>query len=198
MTKGKFITIYGINNIGKTTHAKRLVDRLRKDGFKAEYLKYPVYELEPTGPFLNRMLRSGKQNIPEDQLQLWFVLNRCQFQPKLQKMLNKGIIVVAEDYTGTGIGWGIAKGLTLSWMEEINKYLLKEDLAIFLHGKRDTRAVEENHVHEQNPDLLKKSESVFRKLAEKYKWQKVKLADKIEDTAEKCWQAAIKTIKKAH
>jgi len=86
MKKGLFITIYGINNIGKSTHAKRLVERLKKLGKKAVYIKYPIYDLAPTGPFLDKVLRhSKKQKMPEEELQLWFVLNRYQFQPKLKK-----------------------------------------------------------------------------------------------------------------
>ena len=37
MTKGRFIAIYGVNNIGKTTHAKLIVERLKKEGHDAVY-----------------------------------------------------------------------------------------------------------------------------------------------------------------
>ena len=43
---GKFIVFYGINSLGKSTQAEILIDRLEKNGRKAEYLKYPVYELQ--------------------------------------------------------------------------------------------------------------------------------------------------------
>jgi len=47
---GKFIVLYGINNLGKTTQTRILVDKLKLHGLKAEYLKYPVYDLAPSGP----------------------------------------------------------------------------------------------------------------------------------------------------
>ncbi|MBI5754595.1 hypothetical protein HZA41_00065, partial [Candidatus Peregrinibacteria bacterium] len=79
MPRGKFITFYGINNIGKTTHARRLCRRLVDRGIRAEFLKYPIYSIEPTGSFLNKILRSGaKQTISEEELQMWFALNRFQ------------------------------------------------------------------------------------------------------------------------
>ncbi|MFH1534044.1 MAG: hypothetical protein ABID64_03875 [Nitrospirota bacterium] len=185
---GKFITIYGINNIGKTTHAKKLVERLKSAGHKSVYVKYPVYDVEPSGKFIDQVLRGEKgQNIPEDELQFWFVLNRYQFQPKLQQYLDEEYIVVAEDYIGTGIAWGTAKGLDTEWLETVNSRLIKEDLAIMMEGTRDVSAKEDVHVHEQNDDLIRKCTEVHSELANKYGWKRVQLQEKIEDTAKLIW-----------
>ncbi|MFH1218699.1 MAG: hypothetical protein V1679_02560 [Candidatus Peregrinibacteria bacterium] len=189
--KGKFITIYGINNIGKSTHCKLLVERLKKAGHKAKFIKYPVYDIEPSGPFLNKALRRRKQMISEAELQMWFVVNRYQFQPKLEKMLSEGYIVVAEDYRGTGIAWGTAKGLDEKWVEEINSKVLPEDLVIWIEGKRNIEAKEDVHVHEQNDELMEKCKEVHGHLARKYGWKKVKLQEKVEDTAELIWKTVL-------
>lgn len=184
MKKGIFITIYGINNIGKSTNAKLLVEKLKNAGHKAVYLKYPVYDLEPSGPFLNKILRSRDgQKISEDELQLWFILNRYQFESSLKKLLNDGNIVIAEDYIGTGIAWGVSKGLDQEWLEDANKYLLKEDLAILLIGKRHTISKEKVHVHEQNDELFKKCANIFEMLADKFSWKKIIVQEKAEDTS---------------
>lgn len=185
MQKGVFVTIYGVNNIGKTTHAKLLCKRLEKSGFKTHYLKYPVYDIDPSGFFINKVLRNPDgQMIAEDELQLWFVLNRYQFEPELQKLLIDGYVVISEDYTGTGIAWGMAKGLSESWLESANQYLLKEDLSILIEGKRELRAKESHHVHEQNDELSEKCKQIHSYLAEKYGWRKISLRDKVRDTAD--------------
>ncbi|MCX6734836.1 MAG: hypothetical protein NTZ25_02895 [Candidatus Peregrinibacteria bacterium] len=189
MSKGKLITIYGINNVGKSTQTKILVEKLEKAGQKVKYLKYPLYDLAPTGPFLNSVLRSeGGQKISEDELQLWFILNRYQFQPELKKFLEEGYIVVAEDYVGTGIAWGTAKGLSQEWLEEANKFLLKEDLAIFIDGERDPRVIEKIHVHEQNPELMMKCAGVLKAMAKKFDWNLVERKSTIEETAGEIWE----------
>jgi len=188
--KGKFITFYGINNIGKSTHAQRLTERLQKEGHDAVFVKFPVYDLEPTGPYLNDFLRKGKQEIPEEELQMWFTLNRFQFQPQLKKWLTEGKIVVAEDYTGTGLAWGSLKGANLDWLIEINKHLIEEDLGILLEGQRAINAREDGHIHETDDDLVEKCKDVLQDLAAKYGWQKVELCEKKEDTAEKVWDVA--------
>lgn len=187
MAKGKLITIYGINNIGKSTHAKLLVERLEKEGKKVFYVKYPIYDLSPTGPFLNDVLRGGSQKISEDELQLWFVLNRYQYEPEILRLLDEGYIVVAEDYIGTGIAWGTAKGLDTAWLEEMNKHLIKEDFAVLLEGKRDKKSREKQHVHETNDVLIEKCQKVLEILAEKYHWKKIQTQKEIEDTAEMVW-----------
>lgn len=185
-----FITIYGVNNIGKSTHAKRLVDRLNKEGHDAVYLKYPIYDLEPTGPHINSILRSeSPQNMSEEDLQTLFMQNRRDFESTLKKMLAEGKIVVAEDYTGTGIAWGTAKGADQAWLEKLNEKLLKEDFSILLVGQRDLRAREKQHVHETNDALVQKVGEILTELGRKYRWHTIELQPKIDDTAEKIWMA---------
>lgn len=201
--RGKFITIYGINNIGKSTHAKLLVERLKKEGYKAKFIKYPVYDIEPTGPFLNSVLRNPNgqknsvgENISEDELQLWFVMNRYQYQPELKRLLDEGYVVIAEDYVGTGIAWGMAKGLDEEWLESANKYLIKEDLAMILEGKRDLKAQEKTHVHEQNIELVEKCLKTLQYLTSKYNWHRIQIQSKIENTAEILWNTVNEFLEK--
>ncbi len=189
MKKGKFIAIYGINNIGKSTQCKILMENLKKNGHDAVYLKYPVYSIEPTGSYINNVLRNsgGVQGIGEDQLQMWYTLNRYQFEPELKEMLAAGKIVVAEDYTATGLAWGSAKGASLDWLMEMNKYLLKEDLGIYLKGKRNIQAREENHIHESNDDLVEACQFIYDNLAVKFGWTKVMVKPSIGETSDDLW-----------
>ncbi|MBT3865386.1 hypothetical protein HOE67_00110 [Candidatus Peregrinibacteria bacterium] len=186
--KGKFITIYGINNIGKSTHAQILTERLIGEGHEAEFLKYPNYSVEPTGPFLDHALRGHEeQKLSEDELQLWFVLNRFQFQTEIEKKLADGKILIVEDYIGTGIAWGMAKGLSREWLESINEPLLKEDFSVMLVGQRHTSAKEEKHIHEQNDELAEKCRLIHDELAERYGWKRVEMQEEVTDTAKLLW-----------
>ncbi len=62
MKKGKLIVFYGINNLGKSTQAELLVERIKQEGKKAQHIKYPIYELEPTGSMINRYLRQNNSD----------------------------------------------------------------------------------------------------------------------------------------
>lgn len=172
--KGKFIVIYGVNNLGKTTQVRLLTKYLRQRGKAVEYVKYPIYALKPSGVFINEYLRLGKhRGITAEQFQLWCALNRLQFEPRLKRWLDHGIWVVAEDYKGTGIAWGTAAGADLNWLEMLNQPQLEPDTDILLDGERFGSGKEARHAHEHNDDLIQKSRKIHLKLAKKYDWQVV-------------------------
>lgn len=187
---GKFIVIYGPNNIGKTTQTKLLADRLKKKKYKVKQLKYPIYDLKPTGPKLYKLLRT-KNDISEEDIQKIFAQNRFDFEPKLKELLSCGWNIVAEDYKGTGICWGVTNGVSLRKMEKMNKGLLGEDLAILLDGRRFKEAKEMGHRNEDG-GRWKKSRRVHLRIGKKYGWRKVnanlprgKVADNIWKIVEK-------------
>ncbi len=199
MAKGLFIAVYGVNNIGKSTHCRILCERLKREGYDVVSLKYPIYDLDPTGTKLNSILRGqGGQQIPEKDLQTLFTQNRRDFEPRLRAYLEEGKVVVAEDYTGTGIAWGMAKGLDLEFMETLNSGLMKEDFSLLMTGYRDPRATEKYHIHEQNTELLASVSKIFVQLGERYKWQKIEIQQNIPDTAELIWHAVKNFIENQH
>jgi len=186
-----FIAIYGVNNIGKSTHAKRLASNLEKAGRKVKYVKYPVYGIE-TGKRLNKILRGGEQKVSEEELQQLFVDNRIEFEPTLKSWIKEGYDVVAEDYVGTGIGWGLAKGLDLELLERINEDLLKADFTLLIDGERAKSAVESGHIHEEHDDLIKRARDSFLLLADRYEWEVVPLQDEKDDTEKLVWETVEK------
>ncbi len=191
MKSGKLITFYGINNIGKTTHAHLLTKHLCDDGFDAVYIKFPVYDLEPTGRYLNSFLRNStnqKQSITEEELQMWFTLNRFQFQPTLNTWLSEGKIVIAEDYIGTGIAWGMTKGADEAWLEMLNRDLRHEDFALLLEGERAMKAREESHIHESDNELVERARANFSHLGTRHGWKRVQIGASKEESAENIYR----------
>lgn len=194
--RGKFIVIYGINNLGKTTQAKLLVEKINFSGLKAEYLKYPIYDIEPSGRLLNNYLREGNQyNLTPREAQIIYALNRTQFEKKLKKKLNSEINIVAEDYSGTGIAWGIGAGVDENFLKYANSHLLKEDMAFLFDGARFKNSVENNHKHEINDNLINKVRGAHIKLGEKYGWIKIDANQTIKKIHSEIWQKVAKIIK---
>jgi len=194
--KGKLIVIYGINNLGKSTQAKMLIEKLNNKGVKAEYLKYPIYDLAPSGPTLNNYLRGGNFfKLSPREAQTIYTLNRTQYQAELEKKLNEGITIIAEDYTGTGLAWGIGAGVDEQYLKYINKHLLNEDLVILLDGQRFIEAAEKNHIHEENEELINKVRLTHLKLAEEKGWQIINANQPIEKIHNAIWKKVKKIIK---
>ena len=169
--KGTFIVFYGVNNLGKSTQALMLVDQLKKDGKMAEYLKYPVYDLEPSGPIINSYLREGNPyNLTPTEVQTLYAFNRTQYEPQLVDKLIAGVTIVAEDYTGTGIAWGTGLGVHPELLRIINSHLIVEDVGLLFTGSRFAAGKEDNHVHEQDDDLTEKVDIIHKRLAKERGW----------------------------
>lgn len=189
--RAKFIVIYGINNIGKTTQSKMLVQHFLNRGQKADYVKYPIYDIKPSGPFLDSVLRSNKQEISEEELQLWFTVNRYQFQPVLKSKLAHEISIVAEDYVGTGLAWGSAKGADYSWLKTLNSHLMKENVGILLDGDRFVFAKEDRHIHETNEKLMEKVRKKLIDIGREFNWHIVNA----NQTKEKVFSDVLSVLK---
>jgi len=186
--QGKFIVFYGVNNLGKTTQAKKLVERMNDEGIKTGYLKYPVYDLEPTGPMINDYLRNGNPfKLSDREAQILYCLNRAQYENALKEKLSAGISIVAEDYSGTGIAWGVASGAEKKFLERMNNFLFKEDLIFLFDGERFSEAKEASHKHESDDDLWQRCRAVHLKLGAEYGWITVNANRTIEEIHEEIW-----------
>jgi dTMP kinase len=185
--KGKFIVIYGINGTGKSTQVKNTIDYLERKKIKVQYLKYPIYDLRPEGPFIDKYLRDEKfrKKNPQttEQLQTKYAKNRKRFEGKLKNILAKGTWVVAEDYLGTGIAWGLTWGADLEYLEDINRNLLQPDLTILLHGKRFLTALEKGHRNESNEEKMSISKNFHRLLACRYDWKLIDSNQEIKEVS---------------
>jgi thymidylate kinase len=181
--RGKLIVLFGSNNLGKTTQAKLLVENLIiKFSKNAEYLKYAIYNLEPSGPLINSYLRQGNPyQFSAREFQLLQVLNRTQYQPKLEEKLSKGTWIVAEDYEGTGIAWGMVAGVNKELLYKLNSHLLKEDLGILFQGESFPENLDKNNVHEVNLATLEKANQAFAEIARDFGWHIIKANAPIEE-----------------
>ena len=131
MKKGMLICIEGIDASGKTTQAKLLVKNLNERGYKA------VYTSEPTKGFFGQILRQkilyGNERVPAVVEALLFALDRLEHVEKeIKPALEKEKIVVSDRYLYSSIAYQGAAGLDPAWIEEINRWAIKPDLAIYL------------------------------------------------------------------
>jgi dUTP pyrophosphatase len=194
--KGKFIVIYGINNLGKTTQAKLLVNRLNRAGFPSEYTKYPQYGLPPAGKLINDYLREGNPyDFTPREVQLLHYIDRLFYQERLVSRLNEGINIVAEDYFGTALAWGIGSGVQPELLKYLFSHIYKEDLCFLFDGERFTESIETNHKNETNDRLMEKVRRVHYELGSEYNWLLINANSPIDDIHEKLWIETEKLIK---
>lgn len=193
--RGTFIVLYGINNLGKTTQAQRLTKNLLEKGIRTEQIKYPLYDLKPTGPILYAYLRENNPyNLSPTAVQIIYAMNKSQYAPQLEEKIESGITIVAEDYVGTSIAWGAGTGVDIELLEQLNSGLRKPDIAILLDGKRFKKGVEKGHLHEEDDDLTKRVREAHKKLAAKEGWQIVAANQTLEKVEDAILQIVKKTL----
>lgn len=192
MKRGKFIVIYGANNVGKSTQVKLLVKRLRKSGKRVKLLKYPIYDLEPTGNILDKFLRKNLR-LTEYEAQYIFMQNRRDFEPQLKGYLDRGYWVVVEDYKGTGICWGATHRVPLKKMIQLNKGLLEEDLAILMDGKQFKESIEKKH-HNEDGRGWQKGREIHKKVGKIFGWKLVNSDDTVDEVSEYIWKIIDKEL----
>ncbi|MHB8651985.1 MAG: dTMP kinase [Minisyncoccota bacterium] len=187
--KGQLVVLYGINGTGKSTQAKLLVQRLVQGGGEAEYIKYPDYKLEPTGPMLNEYLRKGNpESFSAREFQILQALNRTHREPLIQALLMRGVHVVAEDYVGTSIAWGMGATTSKDFLIRLNSHLYHEDVAVFLDGESFDGAEEKNHKHENDRMLIEKVRGIHRDLASELGWTIIPANHSIEEVHNDIWR----------
>jgi dTMP kinase len=131
VNKGIFICIEGLDGSGKTTHAHRLVQNLQKRGFDT------VYTTEPgrgeLGKFIRASVLQGKKRMPRVVEALLFAVDRVEHLEKdVKPALMEGKVVVSDRCVYSSLAYQGAAGLNLEWIEEINRFALPPDLALYI------------------------------------------------------------------
>lgn len=195
MEKGKLVVLYGINNTGKTTQCNLLIDRLRREGKNAEYIKYLIYDLPPSGPMINDYFRGGNpHDLNPREFQLLGTINKYHYQPILEQKLAAGIYMIAEDYWASSVAWGVAAEAAKDFLIKVNEGIRREDVVFLLDGDRFLEALEQNHRHEKDFELVKKARNVYQELAREYNWHIVNANDSIVNIHTKIWEEVKKII----
>jgi dTMP kinase len=132
---GTFITIEGIEGAGKSTIAKRLLERLESQGREC------LHTREPGGTQAGEKIREILLNpeitlTPESELLLFEAARRQIMEEQILPALNEGKTVVLDRfYDSTTAYQGYGRGLDLEWINQLNLYAChnrKPDITILL------------------------------------------------------------------
>jgi dTMP kinase len=191
------IALYGINNIGKSTQVERLATKLEETGKSVKVLKFPIYDLEPTGPLINDFLRNpDADTISGESFQMLYIQNRLDFEPQLVELLNEYDVVLAEDYIGTGMAWGMTQGVPYKWLQAKNMQFpqMKPDLEILMDGERFLEGKESQHRNEDDDEAIETTRRNFQWLAKRHKWPQVNAQQEIAQVTQDLWQLVSQRI----
>ncbi|MGB9914693.1 MAG: dTMP kinase [Candidatus Bathyarchaeales archaeon] len=168
MTKrGAFICLEGLDGSGKTTQAKMLAEKL-KAGYNA------VYTAEPSrgkiGMFIRKHCLYGEKRLPSAVEALLFAADRMEHvTTEILPAIEQGRLVISDRYLYSSIAYQGAAGLSIEWIETINKYALKPDLAVFIDvdPKTAMKRLKLNKSLMENLETQQKVREIYLKFVEK-------------------------------
>jgi dTMP kinase len=134
MAKGVFICIEGLDGSGKTSQTKLIVRHLCKLGYDA------VSTAEPTkgkiGGYIRKHCLNSEKRCSSVVEALLFAADRVEHvQTVIVPMLKAGKTVVSDRYVYSSYAYQGATGLGLNWIENVNKFAVRPDLALFMDVK---------------------------------------------------------------
>lgn len=103
---GRIVAIEGVDGSGKTTQAKALVKHLNKEGFNAAYTKEPTDDV--VGQFIRGKVLSGNLQMNPIALQYLFNADRVMHMEKIEKLLQKGMVIVMDRYFWSAVAYAMA------------------------------------------------------------------------------------------
>jgi len=135
--KGTFVCIEGLDGCGKTTQSKLLVEKLQRS-YNA------MYTAEPSdgkvGDFIRKSILYGEKRSTSLAEALLFAADRVEHvENEILPALRQGKLVISDRYVYSSLAYQGAAGLSLEWIQSINQYALRPELAIFIDV--DPRAV---------------------------------------------------------
>jgi dTMP kinase len=127
--KGTFIVLDGPDGSGTTFHAEKLAERLRSDG------RDVLLTAEPTKGEVGQLARMLLRRSPTpsgETMQLLFCADRADhLASEILPALRAGKTVVCDRYVPSTIAYGEALGLSVPWLQNLNKNFIHPDATIF-------------------------------------------------------------------
>jgi len=186
--RGKIIALEGIDQSGKRTQTRLLAEELERKGARVSIISFPIYR-SPSGRQIQRFL-AGKQEYPATALHMLYSLNRWENQDRITSLVEKSDFVIADRYYPSNLAYGVSRGLSLGWLQGLDRGLPTASLVIVLDvpvlssfGRKSSG----RDVHERDKQLLLRVGRTYRTLAEKLDWKMVDANRPVEEVREAVW-----------
>ncbi|MBN2802739.1 MAG: dTMP kinase [Deltaproteobacteria bacterium] len=139
--QGKLIVIEGIDGAGTTTQSEYICSNLKNVGIKAYQTAQP--SRFPVGVMIRSILQKDLMNVNGappgfDTMSLLFAADRAYQQAEeIIPQLEKGVTVICDRYVYSSVFYqsvssSNSEDSIMTWIKNINKYIRKPDLVIYL------------------------------------------------------------------
>jgi dTMP kinase len=210
--RGVFITLEGPDGSGKSTQARLLAERLRREGHAV------LESVEPGGTRIGQQIRrilldpAHAELRPTAELLLMFAARAQNVEEAILPALEQGQIVVSDRFTDSSIAYqGAGRGLGWDTVLQVDRIAcrgLKPDLTLCIdidtetglaraHSRnRNETGKSESRLDEQAVEFHQKARAAYHELArrEPRRFRLIDGGGAPEAVAEKVWDAVTKLL----
>jgi dTMP kinase len=183
-SKGVLLGIEGIDAVGKKTQTSILKSWLRSRGHTTYAVSFPDYSTI-LGREIKKFL-AGARNYPPEVRHMLFAANRWEKKEELESILSRTDVVIVNRYSESNFAYGVANGLKLEWLVNLEAGLPKPDVVVVLdapsaalHLRRGANKDE----YERNTGLQERTRDAYLRLAGDFGWKVVNATGGIEATS---------------
>ena len=174
--KGKFITIEGIEGVGKSTVSKFIHKFLTQNN------KQAILTREPGGTHLAEKIRDlllhneEEEVYPETELLLFFAARKQHCMNLIIPNLEKGCWIVCDRFKDASFAYqGGGRNIPIPWIENLVEFtkLPKPDLTFLLDANGDVistrlnRRTSKDRIEKETQDFFERTKEVYLKIAKK-------------------------------
>jgi dTMP kinase len=178
---GWLVAIEGIDAAGKRTQSLLLSSWLKHTQVNCKVMSFPDYTTR-----IGREIRAfltGDRNYPKELKHILFAANRWEKEEAIRNILSTNGVLVVNRYTESNWAYGLANGLELDWLINLEKGLPRTDLVILLDAPPiavRSRRQRSQDTYEADIRLQEEASSAYRRLARKFGWKVVSATDDVK------------------
>jgi len=197
-SRGILISIEGLDAVGKRTQATVLASWLSSRRHTVQTVSFPDYST-PVGIEIKKFL-SGEVDFPPEVRHILFAANRWEKKQELESLLFKKDMLIVNRYSESNLAYGVANGLRLEWLINLEDGLPKSDVTIVLDapvGRLQSRRARAKDQYERNAGLQERTRDAYLKLADNFGWKVVNATGDIQATSRLLIDAVTDSMKAA-
>jgi dTMP kinase len=181
-SRGILIGIEGVDAVGKKTQSSLLASWLTSKNIVTHTMSFPDY-----GTIIGREIKNyllGNRDYSTEVGHMLYAINRWEKRDEIKRLLADSDVLIVNRYSASNFAYGVAKGLKLDWLMNLEEGLPKADLVLVLDAPPSTLVSRRGpkDKYERSIELQEEVRGVYLKLSKQLGWTVINAAQGIEST----------------
>jgi dTMP kinase len=192
---GLLVALEGVDAVGKRTQSSLLSSWLRSNNVASESLSFPDY-----GTHIGQEIKGfllGDRTYSAEVRHMLYAVNRWEKKNEIESLRSRSDVLVVNRYSPSNLAYGIANGLKLDWLNNLEVGLPEADLVLVLDAPPSvlsSRKCSNKDKYELNISLQEKVRDTYLELAKEFGWTVISADRGIQETHQVLVAAVSETI----